>query len=94
MDSAFRLPGGFRFGLDGLIGLIPGVGDAIGVVVSLYIVARARKLGVSRGTLVRMLANVGVEGLIGSIPILGDAFDFAFKANRRNLALLRRNLRR
>ena len=92
MDSTFRLPGGFRFGLDGLIGLIPGVGDLAGAAVSLYIVARAHRLGVSRATLYRMLLNVGAEALIGTIPLVGDIFDFAFKANLRNLALLERKL--
>lgn len=92
MDSAVRLPGGYRIGLDGLIGLVPGVGDVAGAIVSLYIVLRARKLGVSRGTLVRMLLNVGLETVIGSVPVIGDLFDFAFKANLRNLALLRRML--
>lgn len=92
MDSSVRLPGGHRIGLDGLIGLVPGIGDAIGVAVSLYIVARAHRLGLSRGTLARMLLNIGTEGLVGTVPVIGDVFDFAFKANQRNLALLRRKL--
>jgi hypothetical protein len=88
LDYAFRLPGGFRFGLAGIIGLIPGIGDVLDAVVSLYIVIRALQLGVPRVTLARMLLNIGIEGLAGSVPLVGDLFDVAFKANRRNYRLL------
>lgn len=88
LDSSIPLPGGFRIGLDGLIGLIPGVGDAIGASLSGYIILRAAQLGASWPTLLRMTGNVLVDGLIGLIPILGDIFDFAWKANQRNLVLL------
>jgi hypothetical protein len=94
LDSRFRLPGGFRFGLDPLIGLVPGVGDGISAIVSLYIVLEAYRLGASRGTLARMLLNVGLDLGVGIIPIIGDVADFAFKSNRRNLDLLRRHLGR
>jgi hypothetical protein len=94
LDSRFRLPGGFRFGLDPLIGLVPGVGDGISAIVSLYIVLEAYRLGASRGALARMLLNVGLDLGVGIIPIIGDVADFAFKSNRRNLDLLRRHLGR
>jgi hypothetical protein len=90
MDESIRLPGGYRIGLDGLVGLVPGIGDAVGAVVSLYLVGRAAKLGAPRSAVARMLGNVGLETLVGAVPIVGDAFDFAFKANRRNVRILRR----
>jgi hypothetical protein len=90
LDSSIRLPGGFRVGLDGLIGLIPGFGDAVGALISLYVVRRASALGLPKPVLARMLLNVGLEAVVGAIPILGDLFDFAFKANQRNVALARR----
>ena len=88
MDSSIRVPGTrYRVGLDALIGLIPGVGDAAGLAVSAYVVLAARRLGVPRRTLARMAANVGVDALVGSITVLGAVFDLGFKANRRNLRL-------
>jgi hypothetical protein len=92
LDYAFELPGGFRFGLAGIIGLIPGIGDVIDALISLYIVTRAVQLGLPRVALARMLLNVSIEGLVGSIPWVGDVFDIAFKANRRNYLLLRKHL--
>jgi hypothetical protein len=89
MDYAFSLPGGARFGLAGLVGLIPGIGDVIDALISLYIVGRAIQLGVPRVALARMALNVGIEALCGAVPVLGDLFDIAFKANRRNYFLLR-----
>jgi hypothetical protein len=77
-----------RFGLDALIGLVPGIGDAITTVLSLYIVNEARALGAPRLLLARMLANVALDGFVGAIPLFGDAYDVAFRANRRNMALL------
>jgi hypothetical protein len=89
LDTAFIIPGtNIRFGLDALIGLVPGIGDAITTVMSLYIVSEARALGAPRLLIARMLANVALDGFVGAIPILGDAFDVAFRANRRNMALL------
>src|SRR5215831_8882023 len=88
LDSAIVLPGGFRIGLDPLIGLIPGLGDAIGVAFSAYIVIEAANLGAPLSVVLRMIGNVLLDGLVGSIPIAGDLFDFAFKANLRNIALL------
>jgi uncharacterized iron-regulated membrane protein len=92
MDYAFELPGGYRFGLAGLIGLIPGIGDLIDAIISLYIVNRAIQLGVPRVAIARMMLNVGIEGLLGAIPFIGDLFDIVFKANRRNYELLKSHL--
>ncbi len=89
LDYAFELPGGFRFGFAGIIGLIPGFGDVFDALVSLYIVIRAIQLGVARVAIVRMLVNVGIEAVCGSVPFIGDAFDVVFKANRRNYEILR-----
>lgn len=95
MDSNFRVPGlGWRFGLDPLLGLVPGAGDAVSVAVSAYLILQARKLGLPKHVLVRMLGNVGLDALVGLVPLLGDVFDFAFKANRRNLRLMERHCRR
>jgi len=92
LDYAFVLPGGFRFGLAGIIGLIPGIGDIIDALISLYIVNRALQLGVPRAGVARMMLNIAIEGIAGSIPIAGDVFDIAFKANRRNYLLLKNYL--
>jgi hypothetical protein len=95
MDSAVAIPGtNIRLGLDALIGLVPVAGDLISNVISTYIVWEARRLGVSRLTVARMLANTAVDTVIGAIPILGDAFDVAFRGNMRNLALLRAHIAR
>ena len=92
LDYAFRMPGGFRFGFAGIIGLIPGIGDIFDAMISLYIVVRAIQLGVSRVAIARMLVNVGIEALAGSVPFIGDLFDIAFKANRRNYRLLKSHM--
>ena len=90
LDSSIVVPGTrFRVGLDALIGLIPGVGDLIGAALSAYIVAAAARRGLPRSVLLRMALNVGLEALVGVVPILGDLFDAAWKANQRNVALLR-----
>jgi hypothetical protein len=88
LDNSIPLPGGYRIGLDALIGLVPGLGDAVGALLSAYIVNEARALGAPRSILVRMIGNVLIETVIGAIPFAGDLFDAAFKANSRNLALL------
>ena len=89
LDSAFRVPIiNYRVGLDSLIGLVPGAGDLVGLGLSSYILVQAARLGVPRSTLVHMTANVLVETLVGIIPVIGDLFDFAFKANQRNVRLL------
>jgi uncharacterized protein DUF4112 len=93
MDTAFLLPGtNIRFGLDGIIGLVPGIGDAVTTVISLFIVSEARALGAPPLLIARMIANVALDGVVGAVPLFGDAFDVAFRANRRNMALLRAHL--
>jgi hypothetical protein len=95
LDSAVRVPGtDIRFGLDALIGLVPGLGDAIGAIFSSFIILHAARMGVSTSTLVRMMANVGLDTIVGEIPLLGDLFDFGWKSNSRNVALLEEHLRR
>jgi uncharacterized protein DUF4112 len=95
LDSAFQVPGTrFRFGLDPVIGIIPGIGDAIGAVLSSAIVFQAARLGVSRSTLIRMMGNVVLDTVVGEIPLLGDLFDFGWKANTKNLDLLEAHLQR
>ncbi|MBZ5707757.1 DUF4112 domain-containing protein [Nannocystis pusilla] len=94
LDSAVRVPGTeWRFGIDPLLGLAPGLGDTIGAVLSGWIVVRAAGLGASPATLARMTGNVLLDALVGAVPVLGDIFDFGFKANRRNLDLLEGHLR-
>ena len=93
LDEAFRVPGtGIRFGLDGIIGLVPGLGDVLAGLLSLLIPLAAWIRGVPYITLVRMLTNVSIGLLVGAIPILGDAFDIYWKANRRNYRLLTRSI--
>jgi hypothetical protein len=89
LDDWFRIPGtSIRFGLDGIVGFIPGVGDAIGGIASCIIIVAAWTRGVSYVTLARMLANWGIEVVLGMVPVLGNLFDIGWKANRRNYALL------
>ncbi len=89
MDNSIEIPGlKSKVGLDPIIGLIPGVGDAITTAVSLYIVYEGYKLGATQAQVARMLGNVVVDAIIGTVPVLGDLFDFAFKANQRNLKIL------
>ena len=93
LDEAFRVPGtGIRFGLDGIIGLLPGLGDVLAGLLSLIIPLAAWIRGVPYVTLVRMAVNIGIGVLVGSIPLFGDIFDIAWKANRRNYLLLTRHL--
>lgn len=95
LDNSIRVPGtNARFGADALIGLVPGFGDAAGALMSAYIVLQAARLGAPASSLVRMLLNVGIEALFGAVPVLGDLFDAAFKANARNVAILRGELER
>jgi hypothetical protein len=89
MDGFVQLPGGFRVGLDPIIGLIPGLGDMIGAAVSSVIVVQAHRAGIPKPTLLRMVANVGIDAVLGAIPFAGDILDFGFKVNQRNLALYR-----
>jgi hypothetical protein len=93
LDEAFRIPGtSIRFGIDGIIGLVPGIGDVLAGILSLVIPLAAWIRGVPYVTLVRMAVNIGIGVLVGTIPIFGDAFDIFWKANRRNYQLLMRHL--
>lgn len=93
MDSRFRIPGTrIRFGLDSIVGLVPGVGDGLSLIPAAYIVGQAARLGVSKTVLARMVANIVLDSLLGSIPLIGDLFDVGFKANRKNIELLRQSL--
>lgn len=92
MDEVITLPGGYRIGVDGIIGLIPGFGDTAGAVISSYIIAESARLGVPSRILALMIYNVLLDVLIGFIPFLGDLFDFAWKANLRNVRLLERHI--
>lgn len=95
LDTRFRLPiVGYRFGLDSVIGLIPGVGDLTTATMSLYLIAEAARAGARKRMIARMLYNVGVDTILGAVPVVGDLFDFAFKANLRNANLLRDHLDR
>ena len=91
MDGLFRVPGtGWRFGLDALVGLVPGVGDTLTTVVSFYILAAGVRYRVPKVTLARMGANLAIDYLVGSVPVVGDLFDAAWKANQMNVELLKR----
>lgn len=93
LDARFGLPGTrFRVGWDSIIGLIPGVGDALAFAPSAYLVWKAHQLGVPRSTLLRMAANTGIDFAVGTIPIVGDVFDALYKANLRNIALLKQHI--
>ena len=93
LDSSLRIPGtNIRFGLDAIIGLIPGIGDVSGAAMAGYIVLTAGRLGVPKSVIGRMVLNLGIDTLVGAIPLLGDAFDVGFRANLRNMALLDRYL--
>lgn len=95
LDAAFVIPGTkFRYGFDGLIGLIPVVGDVITSAISLWIVREARELGAPWHVTARMMGNIALDGTVGLVPVIGDAFDVMYRANLRNLRLLRRWLDR
>lgn len=95
LDTQWRIPGtSIRFGLDPIVGLAPGVGDVAAGLVSAYIVILAARLKLPTSVLVRMIGNGGIDVVFGSIPLLGSIFDLFYKANRRNLRLLQRELER
>ena len=95
LDDFIRIPGTpIRLGLDGIVGFIPVIGDALGGIASMIIIVAAFARGVPRHTILRMLMNVGIEVGIGSIPILGDLFDIGWRANRRNYKLLMKAIER
>ncbi len=89
MDTAFVIPGTtLRYGLDPVLGLIPGVGDTLTMAVSLYIHSCARRAGVPRRRRMQMLWNIFIDWLVGLVPVLGDLFDLGFKANSRNIRII------
>jgi hypothetical protein len=91
MDESIRL-GPLAVGLDGILGLIPGLGDMAGSAVSAVIIWRAMQSGIPKSSVIRMVINVGLDALAGAIPLLGDLFDFAFKSNMYNLRIYRESL--
>ena len=89
LDNAIAIPGtGYRVGIDPILGMLPGAGDFLGTAFSAYIVMEAALLGLPRPTLLRMVSNIIFESVVGVVPVLGDFFDFAWKANVKNMALL------
>lgn len=92
LDSAFVVPGtSYRIGLDPIVGLVPLVGDLISPLFTIGILWQARELGIPRVVQLRMIFNVAIDGLLGTVPVVGDLFDFAWKANDRNMTLLERH---
>ncbi len=95
LDSVVRIPGtDIRIGVDALVGLVPVLGDFVTTAMSSYIIYEARRLGASRWTLSRMAANTSIDAVVGAVPIVGDVFDVMFRANRKNMVLLKRHLER
>jgi hypothetical protein len=93
MDGAFVIPGtNIRMGLDAFIGLVPVAGDMLGGLISTYLIWEARRLGAPRWLIARMVANAFLDTTLGAVPVLGDAFDVMFRANMKNMALLRKHL--
>ncbi len=95
LDSSIKLPlVNYRVGLDAVIGLVPFVGDALGMLLSSYIILEAARMGAAKSVLARMAFNVALEGVVGAIPLVGDIFDAMYKANLRNVRLLEQSLQR
>ena len=92
LDSAFVIPGtSYRVGLDPILGLVPGLGDLVSPLFTIGILWQARELAIPRVVQLRMIFNVAIDSLLGAVPVVGDLFDFAWKANIKNLALLERH---
>jgi hypothetical protein len=92
-DAAISVPGTrLRIGLDPLVGLVPGIGDAVGALVASYVLVEAMQFGVPTSVLLRMLANIAVDALLGTVPVIGDIFDVVWTANLRNVALLEQHV--
>ena len=90
LDVAFLIPGtNIRFGVEAILRLVPGIGDAGASALSLYVLYEAHRLGIPKALMGRMIANVVVEGVAGAVPVIGDLFDVGWRANRRNVTLLR-----
>lgn len=95
MDQAITIPGtNVRMGLDAALGLVPVIGDIVSQAIASYIIWEARRLGVPRLTIMRMIANSAIDTVIGAVPLAGDLFDIAYKANVKNLRLLQHHLER
>lgn len=93
LDSQFRIPyTRIRFGLDSLLGLLPGAGDTVTAAMAAYIIFEAWRLGISPRVIGRMIGNLVIDWVIGSIPVIGDIFDVGFKANVRNIRLIEKEL--
>ncbi|PHR19324.1 MAG: hypothetical protein COA37_18020 [Hoeflea sp.] len=93
LDSRFVLPGtSIRFGLDTLIGLVPGIGDTLVAAPSAWIIWRGHRMGIGKRHIARMVANSAADYVIGLVPVIGDLFDVGFKANLRNVAILQEQL--
>jgi Domain of unknown function (DUF4112) len=93
MDTSIGIPGTrFRFGLDPILGLVPGAGDLISTGFSAYIIYLATRVGISNQDLRQMIFNVGLEAVVGTVPLVGDMFDAVYKSNIRNLAILEKHL--
>ncbi len=90
LDESIPLPGGYRIGIDPILGLLPGLGDTLGALLAAAIVNEARRTGAPTSVLLRMIGNVLVDAVVGSIPVAGDIFDAGFKSNLRNYELLSR----
>ncbi len=88
LDESLTLPGGYKIGADGFLGLIPGLGDFLGGLFSSVIIYQAHQLGVPKTILIKMVINMLIDTTIGAIPVVGDVFDFVWKANKKNVALL------
>lgn len=92
LDSRWRIPGtSWRFGVDALASIVPVAGDLSTAVVSAYMIKRAHEMGAPGHLLARMVGNVALDTIVGSVPVIGTVFDFAFKANRRNMVLLHKH---
>lgn len=95
LDSSIRVPGTrFSFGLDSILSVVPVVGSFVGAGISAYVVIEAWRLGAGRGILAAMLGNIALDTVLGSVPVVGFVFDAIYKANNRNVAILRRHLAR
>ncbi len=93
LDTRWKIPGiGVRFGIDPVLGLIPGAGDLVAGAISTYVIIKAHRLGAPKSMLVKMAGNVAVDTIVGSVPILGSVFDLFYKASTRNLRLLQTHL--
>jgi hypothetical protein len=93
LDNAITIPGtSYRIGFDPILGLLPGAGDFVAMMLSVYIVMEAVRFGLPKSTVFRMVVNLVLDALLGAFPLLGDLFDFAWKANSQNLALLKVHL--